>query len=992
MQMAGPVVGEPGSGVRFGVLGPLQVVDGSGEVKTVTAAKQRIALAALLLSGGRVVSAAGLAEALWDTCPPPNASAVMRTYVMRLRRALGAAGARITGQPSGWAVDLRYPEELDLTEVDHLRRAARAAAEVGEWSQVSSLMARGLSLWRGEPLADVPSSALTRREAGSLAELWLHLTETRIDADLRLGRHREVVTELRRLTAGHPLREHLWGQLMLACYRCGDQAGALEVYRDAYRTLSEELGVSPGRELHELHQKILSADPDLALGVAVAERVVPSQRPPSPLRATEPAEEVTQPRLPDEANDAALAEDWARLPLASPVVPRQLPVPLRHFAGRAAELEWLSALTAETSGASPPVVISAIGGMAGVGKTALALQFAHQVADRFPDGQLYVNLRGFDPDGQPVPAAEAMSGFLASLGVNPRHVPPELDSRVGLYRSLLAGRRMLIMLDNACEAAQVRPLLPGSGGCLVIVTSRNLMVGLAAADGAQLLTLDVLDDDDAAQLLVARAGPERVAAEPAAAAEIAHLCGRLPLALAIAAARAAARPAHPLTALAGELRDVGGRLDALDAGEAAASTRAVLSWSCRHLSTEAVRMLRLLGIHPGPDISAVAAASLAGVSLPRAHGALRELRGASMLGEYSPDRYTLHDLVRCYATELAYPSDGADEQRETIGRVIDHYLHTGNGLLAGSWRQLELAAPHRGVTPEVVTRRDGPAWFDAEHKIMLRLAEQAAVGGFGAHVWQLPWIMTDFLDRRGDWQGWAAVQRAALAAATQLEDRAGEARSRHSLGQACIQLRDYADGRRQLRRALDLYAQMGDRERQAHVHICCCVAFDRQHRPSEALTSARKALDLLGPYSPADLRATALNNLGCCYASTGDYQRALVSCAQARDLYRKFDARFGEADTWGFGEADTWDSMGYVHQCLGEHTQAIACYQRALRLLAGNRYKQGRTTVRLGDAYEAAGQTVAAQNAWQQALAIFDHLHHADTAQLRAKLQNLRLP
>lgn len=863
MSAAVDLVAEP-SAVQFSVLGPLQVVDGAGTVRAVSAGKQRVVLAALLLAGGRTVSAAGLAEALWDACPPPNAQTVMRTYVMRLRRALGPAAARVTGRPSGWAADLRCPGELDLTEVDHLRRAAEAGAEAGEWRQVSSLLTRALGLWRGEPLVDVPSPALARRETGRLAELWLQLTETRIDADLRLGTHRELVAELRRLAAEHPLREHIRVQLMLACYRCGDQAAALEAYRDARRTLAEELGVEPGRELHEMHQKILAADPDLGLGPAVPERMVPGQRP-------------------------------AGVPQLPPVVPRQLPTPIRHFAGRAGELDRLSALAAEVADGSSAVAISVVGGMAGVGKTALALHFAHQVAGRFPDGQLYVNLRGFDAAGRPVLAAEAIGGFLAALGVHCGYLPAELDARAVLYRSLLAGRRMLIVLDNACDAGQVRPLLPGSGGCLVIVTSRTQLTGLAAAEGAQLLTLDVLGDDEAVGLLAARAGPERVAREPAAAAEIASLCGELPLALAIAGARAAARPAHPLAALATQLRDADGRLDALDAGEAAASTRAVLSWSCRHLTCDAARMLRLLGIHPGPDISAAAAASLAGARLPQARSALRELTAASLLAEYSPDRYTLHDLLRCYAAEVACPADGDGDRRAAIGRILDHYLHTANGLLGGSWRQMELAAPQRGVTPEVVARSDDLAWFEAEHKILLRLTGEAAAGGFGPSAWQLPWIMTDFLDRRGYWQDWAAAQRTALAAATRLRDRAGQARARHSLGQACIQLCDYAGGREHLRRALALYAQLGDREGQAHVHTCCCLASARQHRYFEALASARQARDLLGPHGRADLRATALNNLGYCHALTGDYQQALVSCAQARDLYQELGARFGEA-------------------------------------------------------------------------------------------------
>jgi DNA-binding SARP family transcriptional activator len=751
------VVAEAGGAVRFGVLGPLQVVDGAGVARAVSAAKQRIMLATLLLACGATVSAAGLAEALWDASPPPNAPTVTRTYVTRLRRALGPAGARIVGHPPGWALELRGPEEFDLAEVDWLWRGARAAGEAGDWRRASSLLATALSLWRGEPLVDIPSAALARRETGRLGELRLQVTVARVDADMRLGRHVELVAELRRLAAEHPLREHVRVQLMLACYRCGHQGAALEVYREARRTLSEELGVEPGRELRQMHQRILAGDPDLA---AAAPAVVTVR-------------EFSGKDRREEGPEAG--------------VPRQLPASVPHFTGRAAELARLTEFAgqATTEGAA---AISVISGMAGVGKSALTIHWAHQVAERYPDGQLYVDLGGYGPSRKLAEPAKVVRGFLEALGVVRERLPAGLDAQAGLYRSLLAGRRMLVVLDNARDEAQVRPLLPGSGGCLVIVTSRNQLAGLSTADGAQLLTLGVLADDAAAGLLGARLGPRRVAADPAATAEIASLCGRLPLALAIAAARAAARPAHPLAALADELRQAGGRLDALDAGVPAASARAVFSWSYRDLTAGAARMFRLLGVHPGPDISAAAAASLAGISPPQARSALQELTAASLVAEYSPGRYLLHDLLRCYAAELACLAEG-DDRRAASGRALDHYLHTANGLLAGSWRALVLAAPQPGVTPEALAGHDELAWFEAEYKILMRLAGRAAATGFGAHAWQLPWTMTGFLDRRGYWHDWAAAQQTGLAAARRPGDRTGQACAHHSLGQACIQLR-----------------------------------------------------------------------------------------------------------------------------------------------------------------------------------------------------------
>jgi DNA-binding SARP family transcriptional activator len=467
---------EPAAGVRFGVLGPLQVVDGSGAARVVSAAKQRIVLAALLLGTGGMVSAASLAEALWDVSPPPNAPAVLRTYVARLRHALGPAGARISGGPPGWAVELDAPEEFDVAEADGLWRAARAAAEAEQWRQASLLLSRALSLWRGEPLADVPSAALARREADRLAELRLALTEARIDADLCLGRHGELVAELRRLAAGHPLRERIRAQLMLACYRCGQQAAALEVYRDARATLTEELGVEPGDELREMHQRVLAADPLLT----------------ATARAT-----ISRP-------------GGDQVPQVRPeaVVPRQLPDAVRHFTGRAAKLEWLSGLAGQ-AGAEGCGAVVVISGMAGVGKTALAVHWARQSAGLFADGQLYANLLGFAPSAQPADPAAVVTGFLEALGVPARDIPASPQAQAGLYRSLLAGKQMLIVLDNARDAAQVRSLLPGSPGCVVLVTSRARLAGLAVGGNAQLLALDVLSEEEARQLLAVRVGAGR---------------------------------------------------------------------------------------------------------------------------------------------------------------------------------------------------------------------------------------------------------------------------------------------------------------------------------------------------------------------------------------------------------------------------------------------------------------------------------------------------
>jgi hypothetical protein len=493
--------------------------------------------------------------------------------------------------------------------------------------------------------------------------------------------------------------------------------------------------------------------------------------------------------------DPALAAP-APAPAAKTAVPRELPTGVRSFVGRSGELLALTKALDE-SGAETPgtVVISAIAGTAGVGKTALALSWAHQVADRFPDGQLHVNLHGFDPSGTPCAPEVAIRRFLDALGVVPQRIPPGPEAQAGLYRSLLADRRMLVMLDNARDEHQVRPLLPASPGSLVLVTSRSQLSGLVAADDARLLILDVLSHAEAVQLLTARIGRTRAAAEADAVDQIATLCACLPLALAVAAARAAARPGFPLSALAAELRDGDGRMDALDAGDPAVSVRAVFSWSYRQLTAEAARMFRLLGLHPGPDISVPAAASLTAREQPETRRLLTELTRLHLIAEHVPGRYAFHDLLRAYAADQSRACDSGPERQEAKGRVLDHYLHSaaqGAFTVSSTFEPLTLVPPRPGTVPE---RPAGPrgalAWFDAEHLVLLGAVGLAAESGFDRHAWQLPWAMTPFLRKRGHWQEWAATQRTALAAATRLGDIAGQATSRRLLATAYDDLGDY---------------------------------------------------------------------------------------------------------------------------------------------------------------------------------------------------------
>jgi DNA-binding SARP family transcriptional activator len=935
--------------MEFGLLGPLVVRSGETAIP-VPHGHQRTLLAVLLLDAGRVVSLDDIAETMWGPAPPPSAAVTIRNYVKRLRQALGEAGPdRISFRQHGYLISVA-DDELDVSRFAKLLASARAAARVGSWDQAAVLVREALSLWRGEPLTDIESDALALRERPRLAELGLQAVETRFEAEVRLSHHNEVLAELQRLAADHPLREHLHALLMLALYRCGRQAEALTAYQQARAVLVEELGVEPGVELRDLQQQILAADP-----------------------ALDPPEHAVT------AGPGVGAAGAPALP-----VPRQLPAAVADFTGRAAELAALAQVL-DGAGAGTPgtMVISAIGGMAGVGKTALALQWAHQVATRFADGQLYVNLRGFDPAGIPVTAAEAIRGFLDTLGVPPERVPQDPEAQAGLYRSLLAGRAMLIVIDNALDEQQVRALLPASAESLVLVTSRSQLVGLAA-DGARLLPLDVLTDPEARQLLAARLGHARAAAEPEALGEIAALCGCLPLALAVAAARAAARPEFPLAALATELADSARRLDALDAGDPGSSVRAVFSWSTRQLTDQAARMFRLLGIHPGPDITVPAADSLAAIAEANARRLLHELARAHLITEHIPGRYAFHDLLRAYATEQAHRTDSATDRHEATGRILDHYLHTAAcaALLLDSARQpVALAAPRPGATAgQPADRRQALAWFEKEHQVLLAAVDLAVGAGFDNYAWQLPWAMTSFLQIRGHWHELAAAQRTALGAAARLGDTAAQAVCSRLLANACDELRDHDQARVHYARSLTLHQRLGDRLGEAKTRNDLSLLAEHQGRYAEALGHAEQALRLYQAIGDKASEAHAFNTVGWSHVLLGDYQQARAFCRQALTLC---------AETgYHWVEGPAWDSLGCAEHHLGNLAEAAACYQRALSLHreAGSRFHEADTLTHLGDTCQAADDPARAEEAWQQALSILEDLQHPAAGQVRAKL------
>jgi len=682
-------------------------------------------------------------------------------------------------------------------------------------------------------------------------------------------------------------------------------------------------------------------------------------------------------------------------PSPEAAVPRQLPAAVAGFAGRAAELEALTGLLEEAALPGGTVVISAIDGTAGIGKTALAVQWAHQVADRFPDGQLYVNLRGFDPAGPPVTSAEAVRGFLDAFEVPAVRIPVSLDAQAALYRSLLAGRRVLVVLDNARDTGQVRPLLPGSPGSSVVVTSRNRLTSLIA-DGAHPLTVGLFTLTDAREMLARRLGADRVAAQPEAVQQIIARCARLPLALSIVAARAAAHPDFPLTALAEELRDAEGRLPTLDTGEAATSVTAVFSWSYRQLSGPAARLFRLLGLHPGPDITAPAAASLAAVPLTAARPMLAELARAHLITEHTPGRFTFHDLLRAYATTQTRTHDPGTDQNAARQRMLDHYLHTAQAAWHLSYphqqQAITLAPPLTGVTPEEPA--DHPAaraWFTSEYPVLLAVIQLAAATGHHTHAWQLPHTLVPFFERQGHWHDFAATHHTALTATQHHADQQGQAHAHLGIGHARARIGRRDEARPHLQDALRLFKELGDQAGQSYAHNLLGMTFHTEQRYEEALTHMRQAVSLArahGGYQRG--LAAALNSLGWVHALLGNAQQAFTYSQQSLVLFQDL------GDRWG--EAAALDTIGYAHHHLGHHQQAVSYFEQALAIdkELGDLYSPATDYDHLGDAHHAAGNTAQARHAWQQALNVLDQLGdvprmgtgYADPDAIRTKLRH----
>ena len=923
-----------GGRLEFWLLGPFEVTLG-GERLNVGGPQLRTVLARLLVDAGRTVSLAALIDELWGEHAPVDASRTARTYVSRLRKTL--PNGELVMSPPGYRLTVDR-DTVDAVRFERLATSGRQALEAGQPGLAHERLTAALALWRGDALAEFAELSALGDAAVRLDRMRLDVIEERIEAALAMGLDAELAGELEDMVRAHPLRERLWGQLMVALYRSGRQAEALAAYRQARDILVDEYAVEPSPRLAEIHQQILRQDSGL------------SPNPPAQARSALP-------------------------------VPAQLPPRVMDFTGRTAELEYLDSLLAACSTA---VVISTVSGTAGVGKTALAVYWAHRVADRFPDGQLYLNLRGFDPTGHVLDPADALRRLLDSLDVPADRIPDDLDARTALYRSRLAGKRVLVVLDNARDSAQVRPLLPGSPNCLVLVTSRAQLTGLVANDGAHPVNLDLLTHDEARHLLARRLGADRLMAEPDEVDEIVDRCARLPIALTILAARAATQPHRPLSDLAAELRDSRDRFDTLTTDDPTKDVRAVFSWSYRQLGPAASRMFRLLGLHPGPDIGAPAVASLGGVPVDEARALLAELVSASLIAEHASARFSFHDLLHAYALDLTSTVDSEDVRTGARDRMYNHYLHSAyaaDRMMDLHRDPIDVAEVRAGVTPEEFADADtAMSWFTTEQMVLRGILSQAAASGLDEHTLQIPWTLMGFYELRGHRTDRDAALRIALEAAVRLADRATEARAHRGFAVAYVRQGRFEDMDHHLRQALRIYRELDDRRGLAHVHSLAGGSLALRGQAREALAEFERCLSHHRALGDSVNEANALNAIGWCHTTLGEHEEAIVHCERAVVLLE----RLGNV----IDLAATIDTIGYARLSLGQHEEAASCFDKARKLFhdVGDRYQTAAVGVHIGDNELAMGHVAAARDAWRAALTTLDELEHPDAEAVRAKL------
>lgn len=903
--------------MEFRLLGPFEVVH-NGEQLTLGGPRQRAVLAALVVWANQLVAVERLAEAAWQR-PPTSLRSNVRTYVASLRRQLGD---RLVSAPEGYRL-LVEPGELDLQVFDDLAKQAADAHARGDLRTAEAGYRQALETWRGPPLAGLSLGPALESEVARLDERRLRVVERGLETRVQLGGHDEVVGELGGLVTEHPYRERLTELLMLALNQSGRRAEALDAYRRTRQRVVAALGVEPGPRLRRLQRDIIAG---------------------------------TAPQRPERTVTA----------------PAELPATVSGFTGRGEQLDRLDRLLDHTSDA---LVLAVISGMAGVGKTALAAHWGHRVAERFPDGQVFVDLGGFGA-GRPVTAREALGRLLPSLGVPAERMPTELDALVAAYRSAVAGREMLIVLDNAREAEQVRPLLPGRAGVLVVVTSRDMMAGLAAIDGAHLFPLEPLAPVESWTLLDRIVADDRVRQERTAVSELAQLCGHLPLALRLAAAKLNTQPGHTVRSLVTRIRGRE-RLSSLQLpGDPPSAVRRAFDHSYLALDPPTGRLFRRLALAPGPDLTVPVAAALLDGTVGEAEPMLEALVSASLVDEHLPGRYRLHDLIHHYAAGLADHEDTPAQRESAVRRVLAWYLHTADAATA-------TLDPHRRRTVRLdpggpnrwplrfASYDEALAWCEAERANLVAAVGRAAELGIDELAWQLPIGLFGFLELRRYWSDWISTHRIGLASARRIGAAAGQAWMLNSLGIAHKQLGRLDRATEYYRQALALRRETGDRHGEAITSNNLGTAANEAGRRHEAIAHYEYALAVFRETADRWGEGVALSNLGECH-------RLLRAFAAAADYYEQALAIRRELGDRR-GEGIVMHNIAEAHRAQGQLAEAVASYREALlvRDAVGDRWGVARTLANLGKALAAAGDSAAATRSWEQALGIFRELGDA---------------
>lgn len=919
--------------MEFRVLGPVEV-RADGAVRSCDRPQQGIVLAALLVDAGRPVPAEVLIDRVWGSDPPDRARRSLQTHIARVRRLLldangSADGVLLTRRSGGYVLDVD-PRAVDLHRF--LRQLDRASAPNADPRQRATQLRDALRMWTAEPLSGL-TGAWVEQCRGAWRQRRLSATIGWVRAELALGNAEPVIGPLTEELLEHPLVEPLTVELMRALYAVGRGSEALHRYELTRQRLADELGSDPGLEMREVHQAILRG-----------ESGVPAAR-----RADTPA------------------SPSATSPTAS--VPAQLPAGPRTFTGRQDEIDRLEAIHDPATCAA--TTIAAVSGTAGVGKTALALHWAHRARTRFPDGQLYVDLRGYDPQ-QPMEAGDALARFLTALGVPDHEIPLDVDDRAARYRTALAGRRMLIVLDNASAPDQVRPLLPGTGGCAVVVTSRDRLQGLVAVDGAERIDLELLPRADAVALLRRLIG-ERVDADQATATSLTELCARLPLALRVAAERAAAQPGTDLGELVDELSDQHRRLDLLDAGgDPRAAVAAVFSWSLRRLPADAARMFGLLGLHPGPELSVHAAAALADTDLVRARAMLQALDRAHLVRATGGGRYAMHDLLRAYAARRSADDASAPD---ALRRLLAFYVGTAASAMDGLFPtekhyRPNVAAPQTPA-PDLGYPAAARAWLDAERPCLIAIGTYAATHGYTADAVRLSNTLFRYLTETS-YTDALAVHAHALQAARQAGDEEGETGVLLALGAAYSQVGRQEPARRHLERALTLARRSGSVTDEARALGAIGVTYGRLGRFGDAPGYLIQALALFRRSGDSDGAARALVNLGLVEQRLGRNDDAAQHHREALALYQQVGNRMGEASAL--------NALGVFEQRHGRYESAVEHLERALACYRelGNPRAEAGVLDDLGTISLRRGRPREAAALFEQALVLFHDVGEPD--------------